>query len=287
MRLGGWIRMFRVCLGVGLTGLIGCQDVPEGTVVARVGDARLTMEKVNGQIPDPFIGQVTAQEKQRLVEGWVEEELLYQEALARKLHEEADLAHRIEAATRRLMVAELLEREFRQDTEVLEGEYHNFYEAHQEGFVRDQAEIRVRHILVEGKTAQTRVWERLQGGEAFDRVSREVSLDASAESGGDLGYFTADQVDPSFWDACQKARLSRLTRIQSKLGYHVIEVIDRREAGTMRDLIEVRGEIRQRILAERREKRRGVILETIKQKVQWSMHLEKLDEGASSSAAAQ
>jgi parvulin-like peptidyl-prolyl isomerase len=246
-------------------------------VVARAGAETLTLERVNGQIPEPFMGTVTVQAKRRLVEGWVEEELLYQEALERKLNEDPAVTKRIVEATRRLLVAELLEREFRQDIDVLEGDYHNYYEAHQEDFVRDQAEIRVRHILVENKTAQTRVWERLRGGESFDGIAREVSIDASAESGGDLGYFIEVQVDPSFWTACQKARLGRRTRIQTKLGYHVIEVLDRREAGTMQDLLEVRGEVRQRILALRREKRRETVLEAVKQKMTWSIDLEKLD----------
>ena len=52
--------------------------------------------------------------------------------------------------------------------------------------------VTARHILVEDETANT-VIERINGGEDFAAVAKEVSTDpGSAESGGDLG-----QLDPS------------------------------------------------------------------------------------------
>ena len=266
-------------LGVVLAGALGlwaCQKSPEGTVVARVDEAYLTREDVEARIPDPFIGTVSAQEKGRLVENWVEEELLYQEALKQQLDKDPAVAKRISEAVRSLLAAELLERSFQRDADVLEGEIYDYYEAHREDFIRETPEIRVRHILVADRNGLDRVWERLRGGESFDQVAREESIDASAEMGGGLGYFTEDLVNPSFWEACQKAKLGRRTRAATQLGHHVIEVQDRREAGGVRDLLEVRGEIRQRILVARRRAKREEVLGAARIRIPWSVDLEKL-----------
>jgi len=255
---------------------VGCGGQPEGVEVARVGKERLTLDEVNARIPVHLAGQVSAEEKRRLVDGWVEEALLYQEAVRRKLDEEPEVADRAEKAVRNLLIAELLEREFQRDAEVLEGDYHTYYEQHRESFVRDEPEVRARHILVRSRSELDEVRGRLKRGELFDQVAREMSVDASAESGGDLGYFTEGMVSPAFWSACEKARVGRSTVVSTRLGQHIVEVLDRRESGTVRDLLEVRPEIRQRVLAERRHSRRQKLLDALREGGSWSVAADKL-----------
>lgn len=270
---GVWPPVFLACV----MGLGACEKKTEGTPVAQVGQVRLTKEDLLARIPQPFLGKVSTKEKRRLVESWVEEELLYQEGLSQKLERDADVAVRIEKAKRGLVVAELLTREFARNADVMEGEIVAYYEANQEAFQREHPEIRVRHILVEDRNALNRVTERLREGEAFGQIAREMSIDASAEDGGDLGYFTPEMVDPVFWDACQEARFGQIARATTRLGLHVIEVMDRREAGSVRDLVDVRGEIRQRILTERRQAQRKKLLDEIRARMSWSMHLDVLE----------
>lgn len=265
-----------ILLGV-LFSLSACADTQEGTAVAHVGQARLTKEEVLGRIPTPFLGGISIEEKRQLIEKWVEEELFYQESLDQKLHEESEIVALIGQATRSLLVAKLLERTYAKDSEVLEGEILNYFEEHRQSFERDQSEIRVRHILVTEKDLWTEVWNRLRNGELFEQVAREVSIDVSAESGGDLGYFNEDMVGASFWEACQAAKLGRPTRVTTSNGFHIVEVLDRREAGSERDLVDVRGEIQQRILSERRRMLREKLLEEIKARTEWSVKLEEVD----------
>lgn len=273
----GWGGRYKtVVLIVGLAGLLGCQTQPEGTVVATVGKRRLMLQEVESRIPVQLAGKVGVQGKRRLVEGWVEEELFYQEALQRKLDKDPAVAARISDAVRDMLVAEFLEQEFKRDSDVLEGEILDYYEAHRDDFVRELPEIRARHILVSNRDALNRVWQRLQDGEPFERMARAESIDSSAEDGGRLGYFTEDQADPSFWEACQKARVGRRVRESTRRGYHIIEVLDRREAGSLRDLLEVRGEIRQRVQAKRRQAKRQKLLEELRNRIPWSVAVEVL-----------
>ena len=257
--------------------LLQCEDKPNGTVVAQVGDAYLTTEALSARIPSAFFGSVTASKKRQLVESGVEEELLHQEAQRPDLQEDPEVTARIDLAVRQLLVAELLARTYARDTEVLEGEILDYYESHRDDFLRDQPEIRVRHIVVKDKDALNKVWERLRDGDLFEQVAREESIDASAEDGGDLGYFTEDMVDPTFWEACQAAKLGRRTRAATKLGHHVLEVQDRRDAGSMRDLVDVRADIRQRLQADRRQEQREKLLNEVRSRVKVALALEKVE----------
>jgi hypothetical protein len=76
-------------------------------------------------------------------------------------------------------------------------------------------------------------------------------------------------VSAAFWEACKKAAVGRQVRERTPLGNHVIEVLDKREAGTQKDLSEVRGEIRQLLLRERRESLRESLLAALRGQTQW------------------
>ena len=251
--------------------LAGCQRAPEGDVAAQVADVKLTEADIDSRLPLQLTGEHAQQGRRRIVDRWVEEELLYQEALNRKLDQDPVVSARIARAVRGLVVAELLEQVFREDSDISDEEIQVYYEAQHEEFIRDQAEIRVRHILVKTKSDLDRVRKRLRGGELFDQVAREESVDISAASGGDLGYFTKDMVDSAFWEACQKSKLGRQVRTVTPLGRHIIEVLDRREAGVAKELEEVWGEIRQRILTERRQAKRLELLVELRNRIPFSV----------------
>lgn len=262
---------------VGLLLFGGCNDAPVGEVIAEVGDAVLTAQELERRVPVHLNGRVTSDDRRRMVEAWVEEQLLYQEALAKRLDEDLTVSRRVEQAIQMILTAELLERAFSEISTITEDDLQTYYAENAETFVRDVPELRVRQILVKGRSDANRVKKRLDGGAMFDQVAREESIDESGERGGDVGYFTEDRVDPAFWAGCLKAKIGRLTQVRTPLGYHLIEVLDRKEAGTVRDLIDVRDEIRQRILNERRDTLRNEMLEEIRNRIPASIHYDKLE----------
>jgi parvulin-like peptidyl-prolyl isomerase len=124
------------------------------------------------------------------------------------------------------------------------------------------------------------VKKALANEQLFDQVAREWSVDASAETGGDLGYFTPEMVDLSFWEACVKAKPGRQVPTSTPLGHHIIQVLDKREGGSVKDLMEVREEIRQRILSDRRQARQEALLEKLRGETSWSLDPEVLQKTA-------
>lgn len=254
----------------------GCDRAPPEDLLAQVGDAALTSRDLESRVPAHMAGRISGEERKRVVDAWVEEQLLYQETIRQNLDEDPGLQRQVEQATRDLLTAELLERTFSQAPALVDEEIQAYYETHREEFVRDQPTLRARHILVELRADVARLKDRLDRGELFDQVAREASIDESAVRGGDLGYFKQEQVDPSFWSACEGAKIGRTVQARTHLGHHLIEVLDRREAGVVYDLFEVRGEIRQRLLAERRQAATQVLLDSIKGRISVTIHEDRL-----------
>ena len=92
-----------------------------------------------------------------------------------------------------------------------------------------QEEVRARHILVEGEDEAKAILEQLKGGADFATLAKEKSKDPGAAEGGDLGYFTKDQMVPEFADVAFKMYPGQLSNpVKTQFGWHVIKVEDKR-----------------------------------------------------------
>ena len=61
-----------------------------------------------------------------------------------------------------------------------------------------QEEVHARHILVENEDEAKTILDQLKGGADFATLAKEKSKDPGAAEGGDLGFFTKDQMVPEF-----------------------------------------------------------------------------------------
>ena len=81
----------------------------------------------------------------------------------------------------------------------------------------------VYHILVETEVLAQEVLNKLNAGEDFRTLARQYSSDTSAETGGDLGFFSPGDLNPAFEEAVLKLRVGETSGVvQTPLGYHII-----------------------------------------------------------------
>jgi peptidyl-prolyl cis-trans isomerase C len=93
-------------------------------------------------------------------------------------------------------------------------------------------EVHARHILVEDEATAKELIKKLDGGADFAELAKESSTGPSASRGGDLGYFTADQMVPEFSEQAFKLEDGQYSKapVKTQFGWHVIKVEDRRES---------------------------------------------------------
>lgn len=103
--------------------------------------------------------------------------------------------------------------------------------------------VEVRHILTETRDQARDAIERIESGESFADVARDVSTDtASAQNGGDLGEVPKGATVPEFEEAAFGAEPGEIVGpVRSQFGFHVLEVTDTASAP---ELSEVSGQIR-------------------------------------------
>jgi peptidyl-prolyl cis-trans isomerase C len=93
-------------------------------------------------------------------------------------------------------------------------------------------EVRARHILVKTKDEADAILKQVQGGADFAQIAKEKSTDGTAAEGGDLGYFTRDQMLAPFVEAAFALKPGDLAAapVETEFGWHVIKVEDKRLA---------------------------------------------------------
>jgi peptidyl-prolyl cis-trans isomerase SurA len=143
-----------------------------------------------------------------------------------------------------LMVERLREREVYQRIRVSDEEIDRFLERQRASAATD-AEINLAQILVpvpEGADAaavaerRARVaaaLARVKGGEDFAQVAREVSEDGNRERGGEIGFRPASRLPDLFVEASKGLKPGEVSAepLRSGAGFHVLKLLERREAG--------------------------------------------------------
>jgi peptidyl-prolyl cis-trans isomerase D len=180
-----------------------------------------------------------------------------------KAHFEANRETYREPERRRIRYITVSPNRFRTTAKVTEDAIADYYASHPEAF-RHQEQVRARHILfkvaqdaeqaqVDGIRAKAeQVLAELRNGAAFSALARKYSEDtATAEKGGDLGFFSRGQMVKPFEDAAFALPVGGTSElVRTPFGFHIIRVEDKIEAG-VKPLVEVRQEIIVKLQEER------------------------------------
>ncbi len=112
-------------------------------------------------------------------------------------------------------------------------------------------ELHARHILVETEEEAQEIIALLDGGADFAELAKERSTGPSGPKGGDLGYFTAEQMVPEFSEAAAalEPRQHTAEPAKTQFGWHVIKLEDRRTSQAA-SLEEVEPQLREQLARE-------------------------------------
>ena len=114
------------------------------------------------------------------------------------------------------------------------------------------SDFKARHILVESQAAAIDIVSQLDSGADFIELAKSSSTGPSGPNGGDLGWFSPNQMVKEFSDAVAELEDGNYTKqpVQTQFGWHVILREDSR-ASEPPTLDSVRELIKQRIEQEK------------------------------------
>ena len=198
-------------------------------VVARVNgvdiresDLAFAEEEIGSNIPSI----PPEQKRDYLINYLADVIVLSQAAEEQKLADRPDVKHRLAFDRNRLLMEALLQNVGK--SALSDSAEHQVYdEAIKQ--VKNEEEVHARHILVPTEDEAKAIVAQLKGGADFATLAKEKSKDSGAAEGGDLGYFTKDQMVPEFADVAFKLDKGQISDpVKTQFGWHVIKVEDKR-----------------------------------------------------------
>ncbi|MDT3684801.1 MAG: peptidylprolyl isomerase [Pseudorhodoplanes sp.] len=225
-RIGGLIAI--LALAALPAGPASAQSDP---VVAKVNgtdvkqsDLNAAEEELAGQLPP-----MAPEAKRDYLVTYVADMMLVAKAAEdRKLAETDDFKRKMANARSKLLMEALLQAEAKAavTNEAMKKVYDEAIKQ-----MANEEEVSARHILVETEDEAKKILADLKKGADFVAIAKEKSKDpGSKENGGDLGYFSKDQMVPEFAEAAFKLNKGQLSEpVKSQFGWHVIRVDDKRK----------------------------------------------------------
>ena len=176
-----------------------------------------------------------------------------------------------------LMRMKLIRRDIKSRVAVTDEEIGEYYSKHREDYEGKES-VRIKQILLllpkEGDPAVKEklradaeaIHKRLMNGEPFEQLSAKYSQGPEAAAGGDVGYIERGMIHSEVEEAAFSLPPNQISGvIESPVGFHIIQVIDRRGAG-IKAIGSVREEIREKIDREKMEKKFGEWIEELRKK---------------------
>ena len=135
-----------------------------------------------------------AAKKDNVLAFLIDLQIVAKAAEDKKIENSDDFKKRLAFTRKRLMMDSLLAAEGKAATtdEAMKKVYE---EASKQ--ITGEVEVRARHILVETEDEAKAVVEELKKGADFAELAKKKSKDPGASDGGDLGFFTKDQMVPN------------------------------------------------------------------------------------------
>ncbi|MTI87960.1 MAG: hypothetical protein FH748_08335 [Balneolaceae bacterium] len=138
------------------------------------------------------------------------------------LHETVDARQMQEMIRRRVLNEEFMNREVLSAVEVTDNEVRNM-------FVKFNTVLRASHLYAPDKKTADALYQEIQAGKDFEELAKEVFHNSKlANSGGDLGEFTVDEMDPAFEREAFKLSIGEISKpVRTAQGYSIIKLTDR------------------------------------------------------------
>lgn len=199
---------------------------------AKVEDVEITQDDVQNFInmlsPEARIQFSNEEGFNKITDELVNQELLYLDALDKKLDQDPAYAKEVEMAKINILKQFALANLFK-DLNVTDEELNEYYENHKQHFTRPM-QINASHILVDSEEDAKKIKARIEEGESFEDLAKELSNCPSKEAGGNLGTFSPGQMVKEFDEVCQEIEIGTLSDpVKTQFGYHIIKVNDRKE----------------------------------------------------------
>jgi len=245
------VSLFALVVGLG-----GCakEKAKEGQDLAKVGGTVIKESDLQARLSQlpPYMKQQlsTADGKKRLLDGMIEEELMYRDAVASGLDKTDEFKRDLAQSTRDILLRMYYEKMVEAKAKPTDKDIEDYYNTHASEFAIPE-NLTVRHILAKTRDEAVSIRRQLDRGAKFADLAGKYSLDAASKANGGLiggpvqkaGSIRGLGAVPEFNQAAFELKEGEVSQpVKSTKGYHLI-LVEKRNPETAKTLEQAKGDI--------------------------------------------
>ena len=201
----------------------------DNPVLAKVNGAEIRQSDVTLAEEElgPSLAQMNpATRKANVLSFLIDMKIVARAAEQKKIADQADFKRKLAFARDRLLMDNLLAAEGK--AALTDAAMKKVYDDAAKK-IADEQEVHARHILVATEEEAKAVKAELDKGADFAKLAKEKSKDPGASDGGDLGFFTKEQMVPEFSKVAFALEPGRISDpVKTQFGWHIIKVEEKR-----------------------------------------------------------
>lgn len=212
--------------------------------------------------------------KIELLQAWVNSEVLYRQALEEGLAETPETKRVLEDLTRSVLSQKLMNGQLASRINVTAADQQTYYTANKQKYI-DPVRATISHILLADEDQAAAVLERVAAGEDFAALAKEFSVDEQTKgAGGKIaepvlegasvpGIGEAAQINTAIFAAKAPAVLKQAFKTEK--GWEIVKV-DRKDPERQKLFDEVRQQVKQELLGQKRQEVERDYIESMRNK---------------------
>lgn len=261
--------------------------------IAKVGKEKITLGQFEQRVKDKKILSTVPDEDKKKKEEALDE--LVVDALIRQKAEEMDLSQDkdfVQAKDKYIsdqLLKILYQKEIADQIQATtDDEINKYYQANKDNLFKIPEQVRASHILIrievdstsrdtvlakqkakqKAKKKTESIYQEAMAGADFADLAKKYSSDpGTKDKGGDLGFFSRGRMVKEFEEAAFSLKTGEISKpIETKFGYHIIKVIDRKDESYREFDDKLKADLKARLRKEKEKEKAQNYVKDLKDK---------------------
>lgn len=263
------MKFFKFSIFLFIITLVFACSQSKDEVILKAGSSKLTKKDLQEDLktlpPQTKAFLASPEGINRLKDELIKREVLYEEAKKKDLAKSDEFKRRLEEFKKITLINMLLEQELKNIQQVTEKDAKDYYEKNKDQFIKP-TEVRLSQIVVKSEDDAKKVYERVDKGEDFAKIAKELSKDDKTKaSGGDMGFFKKGQLESQIENLAFSLKKGQVSMpLNRKDGIYIFKVTDVK--GTPVEFEQIKQQLMEQLKAKKQQDWFNSYIEELKKK---------------------
>jgi peptidyl-prolyl cis-trans isomerase C len=230
--------------------------------LAKVNDEVLLLDEFKAAFSEDVWKSMSQTEKKDHLQEWVNLTGLAQLCDQEKITELPQIKQKLKNAVKKIKANTYIATKLN-NIRITEEELFDYYQLHKREYLKNIEEYKYQKIVISDKNNFDKAVNDLKNNMSFKDAAIKYSEEAAGQSGGYMGFVSRFDVEEVIWNTLESLDQFRWKSVKIENKFYLLRWYEKREADLERTYSEIKDELRERLLNEKRDEQYQEIMKNI------------------------